>query len=91
MLTSDGGESFNERRLAAGIAKRYVKLICSEIGAPAVCGLRFRPNSDLRLVAADTLRRGNKFFGYSMYFSACELLFAATSGEYRENCNDGEK
>jgi hypothetical protein len=42
-------------------------------------------------VAADTLRRGNKFFGYSMYFSACELLFAATSGEYRENCNDGEK
>ena len=91
VLTSDGDERFNERRLATGIAERYVELICGVAAAPAVCGLRFGPNCDLSLAAAGILRRGNKFFGYSMDFSACELLLAATSGEYRENCNDNEK
>jgi hypothetical protein len=91
VLTSDGDERFNERRLATGIAERYVELICAEASAPPTSGLRFVPNCDLSLAAAGILRRSNEFFGYSMNFSACELLLAATSGEYRENCNDGEK
>jgi hypothetical protein len=91
VLTSDGDERFNERRLATGIAERYVELICAEASAPPTSGLRFGPNCDLSLAAGGILRRGNKFFGYSMDFSACELLLAATSGEYRENCNDNEK
>jgi hypothetical protein len=44
----------------------------------------------LRLAAAGTLRRGRKFLGNAANFSACELFLATTSGEYRENRNDGE-
>jgi hypothetical protein len=91
VLTRDGDERFNEQRLTAGIIERYVELICAEASAPPTSGLRFVPNCDLSLAAAGILRRSNEFFGYSMNFSACELLLAATSGEYRENCNDGEK
>jgi hypothetical protein len=91
VLTRDGDERFDEKRLAAGIIERYVELICAEASAPPTSGLRFGPNCDLSLSAAGILRRGNKLLGYSVDFSACELLLAATSGEYRENCNDSEK